>query len=128
MSSAARAAQGDKRQKKTGLSGSGRHGGVSEKVVEVVGVKRYWPGKAPTFAGGANAAEEDDGIGFAGASAAPAKSDPRLERLKGAGGGRRKAEAEVLEDGSDDYEEAARRARRRRQRAEAEVLEEPEQD
>eukprot|EP00966_Prymnesium_polylepis_P326245 7382160-Prymnesium_polylepis.1 len=120
----ARAAQGEKRAR----TAKGQQ--VSEKVVEEVKVRRHRPGKAPENFDGA---DDDDGPTFFGssASAAATKSDPRLERLMGAG--RQRADPEVLEDSrgsrrrrddddDDDDDETAARARRRR-RAEPEVLE-----
>eukprot|EP00964_Phaeocystis_antarctica_P088718 scaffold56470_cov54-Phaeocystis_antarctica.AAC.2 len=70
MSGTARAAQGDKRAKVSSTTGSGRHGGASEKVVENVTVERYWPSKAPKWAAG----DDDEEKGFvqsASASSAP---------------------------------------------------------
>ena len=114
MASSARAAQGDERQRAHGRN-------LAEKVVEVVEVKRYWPGKAPKWSGDP-AGDAEEGLGFAQVGA-QTKSDPRLERLIGVRGKRQKSEAAVIDSGSDDDEEAASSVRRRRQRTEAEVLE-----
>ena len=56
----ARAAQGDKRAKVSSTTGSGRHGGANEKVVETVTVERYWPSKAPKWAAGDDDDEKGD--------------------------------------------------------------------
>ena len=134
---AARAAQGDEKQlRKQGLSGSGKHYG-REKKVEVVEVRRYWPGKAPKWSGGEADQADDDSLGIfetgatggesavgsAVGSSSSSAADRRLERLAQLDARPRATGAEVLEvAGSDDDDERERR--RRRARARAEILEE----
>ncbi len=131
---AARAAQGDKKVRTQGRTGTGRHGGVSEKVVEKVEVQRYWPGKTPKWVDGDEAADDDGGFlpreqpGASAAAARPDVADRRLQRLaeRSAGrdhGGRRgRGEAAVLEEGGDSDDDGRGRGRRRHR--EAAVLEE----
>lgn len=120
MAARARAAQGDTRAKTQSRVGTGKHGGVSEKVVESVEVRRYWPGKAPRWVeGGEDAAEDDEeesGFGERSSAAQPRPdasgpvADRRLQRL-----------AEGLDEGGGASD------RRRRARAAA-VIEEEEEE
>lgn len=134
MAARARAAQGETRVTAQSRVGSGRHGGASEKVVEAVEVRRYWPGKAPKWAaagGGGlagDSADEDAGFGEQ-RDGAPSRTDAgdsardrRLQRLADDGGtsdGRRRsgAAAIVEEAGSgvsdSDSDGDSMRSRRR---------------
>jgi microfibrillar-associated protein 1 len=106
MAARARAAHGETRVTAQSRVGSGRHGGVSEKIVEAVDVRRYWPGKAPKWVadGGGEPAgdsgDEDAGFGEqrdsapSRADAGGATVDRRLQRLADEGGtldGRRRS-------------------------------------
>jgi len=113
-----RAAQGEKKAQTQGLTGT-RRAGVSEKVVEVVEVSRYWPGKAPKWVAGDE--PETEG-GFAGHGLqeqhrlSDGPSDRRLQRLaEGRESGadrRRRSNAEVIEKSAEVIEEGGRRPSR----------------
>ena len=129
----ARAAQGEKRAVVTGRSGSGKHGGASEKIVENVRVERHRAGQAPKWVPKDAAADAED-EGFLGRDAAgsgappPGAADRRLQRLAESGGAgpseRRRGRAEIVEE--EEVEEAEERStdRGRRRTAAAEVVEE----
>ena len=138
MSARARAAQGEARVTAQSRVGSGRHGGVTEKVVEAVEVRRYWPGKAPNWAEqGANeqGASSDEEAGFGGRGEdAPSHShdtqhgDRRLQRLSDDGRSssdrRRRAGATVVEEADKESEsESDSQAERGRRRAAAVIVE-----
>ena len=101
-----RAAQGEKKLSAKGITGSGKHGGVSEKVVEVVEVQRYWPGKAPK---GFEDAEFEAEEGFMETEQhgpevqvdTGTSNDRRLQRLavsRESGSGRRRESGAVIEE------------------------------
>ena len=131
----ARAAQGEKRAVVSGRSGSGKHGGASEKVVETVRVERHRAGQAPKWvpkdAVGGDGDEGFLGREAAGSSAPPAgAADRRLQRLAESGGAgpserRRGRAAEVVEEEEDDVDGEERATDRgSRRSAAAEVVEE----
>lgn len=114
-----------------GLTGTGRSE-VREAGVEVVPVKRYWPGKAPAWASGQ--ADEAARAGGAGAPAVPARAagEQLRERYAGAvvaraagrDGSPRAAEADEAEEEDDDDIDVRRERARARARALAAEAEE----
>jgi microfibrillar-associated protein 1 len=129
-----RAAQGERKAQAQSLVGSRKDGSVSEKVVEVVSVRRYWPGKAPQWSQGNAGEAEEEGAPHSASIKAPAPtqsaaepSDRRLQRLAqggngggGSGGGRRRRDSE--DDSSDASSDDSGRPRKRR--GEAAVIKE----